>query len=425
MNLFHPLLLNTTTIFLLLSKAILIAALPNEEFNIVSGVKKSNKSWCVQPSGSEAGSPLELRECSYTSLQTWKADETGQIIWQENEKLCIRSKEKKKLKLGKCKDQPSLSNSFVQIDDTIVTNKNKNRVFWGKPNKRMKLKKPTADNKKHILSPQAKPEIVLSFPEGANTLFIGHSFFVPIANQFGQFATKSGNYPNHNLETFFRGGEGGSPVNLWNNDKADIEAIFNSATSAGTPIELFGLTAGAPSDLNSPPGEVMQYYSLWIDLAISYNPNVSIYIGLPWSDFPAEYSDATVYSSTIQDNADYVWDAIQDLREQYPDTNIFYLNYANIVSTMRHLFEDDELVGIDHFIKPAGGMKRESLFTDTKGHGGPMMLDMMGLAYLQWFYGTPISTLINAATKLGWNKQNAKEIFKISFLANWDYRILI
>jgi len=283
------------------------------------------------------------------------------------------------------------------------------------------LKRPLTATSQQLLD---QPSV--SFPLGSNNLFIGHSFFVPIAEEFDLYAKKSGNYPNHNMQTFKRGGEKGSPIYLWDNHRTDIEAIFNSSSLAGSPIEFFGMTAGAPSDVDTPPTEGMLYLTRWIDLALAYNQNTSIYIGMPWQDFPADYSNATVYSSKIQENADYVWNAIKDLRGLYPDTNIFYFNYGSIVGAMRHLFEDDELVGVTNFIKPAGATKRTSLFSDTKGHSGTMMLNMMGLNYLQWFYGTPYHTLVGAAENtMGWNRQNVIDTFTTAFLANEDYRLLI
>ena len=264
------------------------------------------------------------------------------------------------------------------------------------------------------------------FPKGANTLFIGHSFFVPIARQFDVFATSSGKYPDHNLNTFLKGGESGSPVNLWENHKDEIETIFNDAARSGTPIELFGMSAGAPGTLELSIEEVMSYYTRWIDLALSYNSKISVYIGMPWLDFPADYEDADVYSSSLQQISDYVWSLVQEIRESYPDTNIFYLNYGSIAGTMRHLFEDDELIDVTHFIKQtsAGATQRTSLFVDTKGHGGSMMLDMMGLTYLYWFYGTPREELIAGATEsLLWNGVNVADIFKEEYAANKDYTV--
>ena len=266
---------------------------------------------------------------------------------------------------------------------------------------------------------------VFSFPNGANSLFIGHSFFVPIAQQFDLFATNSGEFPNHNLQSFKKGGENGSPESLWENDKDEIEAIFLAASSSGTPIELFGMTAGAPSDLEQPASESLLYYRRWIDLALSYNPNTSIYIGLPWKDFPADYTDATVYSSFMQETAAYVWPFIKDLRGMYPNSNILYFDYGSIVGKMRHLFEDDELVGISSFIKSGGATKRTSLFSDTKGHSGTMTLDMTALSYLNWFYGRSIESNIDSASDLlGWNRQNAVDIFSAASEANEEYMLL-
>lgn len=266
----------------------------------------------------------------------------------------------------------------------------------------------------------------VSFPQGANSLFIGHSFFCPIADQFGEFAAASGQFPNHNLTTFKRGGELGSPINLWVNHKAEIEAIFNSSSLAGTPIEIFGMTAGAPSDQVQPIEDIMLAYTQWIDLAIGYNPSTSIYIGNPWQDFPTNYTNATVYEAKIEETAELVYtQLIMELRATYPANNIFFLSYGSVTTAMRHLYEDGELEGINYFTKPPTGATRaESLFVDTKGHAGTMLMHLAGMTYLNWFYGVPMMPLVNAAdTLLPWDRQNVIDILTAAGVANEEYRL--
>ena len=79
------------------------------------------------------------------------------------------------------------------------------------------------------------------FPNGAKSLFIGHSFFVPIADRFDDFGRQGKKkYTNHNVQTFKKGGAQGSPVYLWENHKPEIENILKSED-----IELFGLVSAA------------------------------------------------------------------------------------------------------------------------------------------------------------------------------------
>jgi len=262
----------------------------------------------------------------------------------------------------------------------------------------------------------ANDEEPVVFSKGATSLFIGHSFFVPVAKEFDSVGGKlkkkgSPMYPKHNVQTFFRGGQNGSPVNLWNNHKEEIETILQS-----NDIELFGMTAAAADGGVS---DLLNAYKNWIDLALTYNSATSFFIGLPWVDFPSSYSDADAFATQIQDNADMLYtEAVIELRAMYPDNNIFYLNYGSIAGKMMKLFEQDELVGITQMIG-----KSNSIFRDQKGHGGSMLMDLAGLSWLSWFYGTPSKKIMKIAKKWGWNKKNVIHIFRYARKANKDYRL--
>jgi len=252
------------------------------------------------------------------------------------------------------------------------------------------------------------------FPQGANSLFIGHSFFVPIAQQFDSFASQSSMYSDHNAQFFKRGGENGSPISLWDNHKEDIELIINSTTPS---IELFGMTTGANKTVIDEDALLLGY-TQWIDLCLTYNANMAFYIGLPWPDFPSNYTDADAYISTVQQNDILVYELlITQLRDMYPNNDIFYLNYGIIASEMRNILEDGELVGIPNMTGPRG----KSIFKDVKGHAGNMLKDMTGLTYLAFFYGTSFQLLVQAAAQFGWDRMNVINIFRETFMANMDY----
>lgn len=57
---------------------------------------------------------------------------------------------------------------------------------------------------------QAQP-----FPTGAETLFLGHSFFRPVAQHLDQIVDASGAYPDHSLTIVSNGGKKGVPGSLW------------------------------------------------------------------------------------------------------------------------------------------------------------------------------------------------------------------
>lgn len=258
------------------------------------------------------------------------------------------------------------------------------------------------------------------FPTGAKSLFIGHSFFVPIARQFDFFASSMmpGAFPNHDVQEFFKGGENGAPVNLWRHNKDDIEPML-----ATGEVELFGMTVG-PHGTDADADDMLDAYKAWIDLALSYNPNTSIYIGLPWSDFPSSFHNAAEYMDWIQHNGELVFKQfIEVLRPLYPNTDIHFLNYGIVAGEMRNLFEQDELVGIIEMIKDQADTD-SSLFNDEKGHPGNMLKELAALTWLTWFYGVPVNDILNKIDQsLAWDKQNAVDIFRSVVQNNQDYRL--
>ena len=79
------------------------------------------------------------------------------------------------------------------------------------------------------------------------------------------------NYPNHNSTLFRRGGDAGTPAQLWN-DKMTRDEIEDTYLRSGE-IELLGMTIGEETR-----DENFDAYQNWIDLATSYNPNISIFL---------------------------------------------------------------------------------------------------------------------------------------------------
>jgi len=248
---------------------------------------------------------------------------------------------------------------------------------------------------------------------------MGHSFFVPIAGRFDAFAKvknqRDHSYPNHDMQTFFQGGEKGSPLYLWDNHKEEIETVL----SAGD-IELFGMTA-APSDEDLDAGTVLAGYTQWIDLALTYNPDTAFLIGLPWSDYPAYYDDSATYKSTNQENGELVFRGVALLRRRYPDNHIYFLNYGIIAAEMKSMFEGGALVDIS---AETGTNEDTSIFIDQKGHAGSMLKDLAGLFWMHWLYDASMDTLLIGVKFLGWDEQNALDIFLAADQENQDYLLV-
>jgi hypothetical protein len=211
---------------------------------------------------------------------------------------------------------------------------------------------------------------------GFNAMLMGHSFFRPIAEQLPFHATTA-DVIGHTQTVEFSGGETGAPEALWFDDghRIAIQAVLDTGT-----VELFGMTyAGTyPSTLG---------YELWIDYALSKNPNTKFFIGAPWLDFPSVYVDAASYTAAWDYNGGWL-PFIDSIRALYPGVDIFSIPYGQAAVELRTLYEAGNLPDITALTGPAA----TSIFTDTKGHGGNMVKDLAELIWLNAIYGVDLDT---------------------------------
>jgi len=277
------------------------------------------------------------------------------------------------------------------------------------------------------------------FQQGANGLFIGHSFFMPIARQFDDYVTLTQSqqarfFPNHMFTEEFSGGPSGSPGPLW--DDIGHFTSINKTLSSGT-IDLFGMTSfdgdedqdlQAMVDTFLETGEYQnnatEYipdYTRWIDLALSYNPETSIFLGYHWTTYNHLYT-AEQFQTYNEIVCNYFFtEIVIKLRQKYPETQVLYICYGPIASTMRQMFEDGDLPDIKNQI----GFKDNSLFTDgDRGHAGTMMKDMMAMVWLLILYDPPAQLLnqyINGRTP--YNKTNVNDIITEALEFNEGYNL--
>lgn len=224
-----------------------------------------------------------------------------------------------------------------------------------------------------------------SFEDGARCLFIGHSFFVPVASAFDAMAAQN-EFPSHQMSTVFRGGPAGSPQALWDNaaTRTAIEAVL-----ATGEIELFGLTSFSPE--NSDLGD----YSLWVDLARQYNPDTRFVIGVPWVPGGPSLDTLTFNDANVA-SAYSTFEVIQQLRAAYPGVRIEYISYGTTASIMKGMFEAGQLPDIVGLTPdPANGVSEDAaLFEDAFiGHAGPMMLEVSAISWMDILYDARIETL--------------------------------
>jgi hypothetical protein len=221
-----------------------------------------------------------------------------------------------------------------------------------------------------------------SFGNGANSLFIGHSFFVPVAKAFDVIASQS-DFPSHQAEFVFVSGARGTPGMLWDNNsqRQKIDAMLASGD-----VGLFGMTVTSNNE------NAYAIYAQWFDLAISYNPNTAFFIGQPWLPGGPE-AENEQYAALTETGAQRTMEVITQLRAAYPNNPIYFINYGKIVSMMKIEFEAGNLPDITELV----GRNRTSLFVDgAMGHGGHLVHELCALTWINILYGAGVDAVAHA-----------------------------
>lgn len=208
-------------------------------------------------------------------------------------------------------------------------------------------------------------------------LFMGHSFFKPVALKMPSLTEAAG--LSHSQDTVFSGGQNGAPLALWNSNKSDEIKAFLDAGD----VELFGMTFEGTYPTT-------EGYKLWFDYALSKNGQTKFMIALPWLDYPADY-DTSNYTSTYRAEVQTFWpEFLAELRLEYPNATILDVPYGLGVVELRLLFDAGALVAD---VSAMTGDAATALYVDRKGHGGDIVHDLSSLIWLDRIYGVDLSTL--------------------------------
>ena len=231
--------------------------------------------------------------------------------------------------------------------------------------------------------------------DGDNLLLIGNSFFRPYAENLDIVALDAG-YHNHNSTLVFRGGENGRPINFWNDSTSQEHQEIKFALDQGN-VEVFGMTSGHDLD------DGISGYRYWIEYALQNNPNITIFISISPFDFPAGDPNGTrpnwnLFSiengfNSIQELYEYYVNEIihneivDELRIIFPNTNIFTIPTGWATKNLAQMQVDDLLLDeIELF-----GPKPTSIFTDSKGHQGQIVIETGTLIWLNSIYSEELS----------------------------------
>jgi hypothetical protein len=226
-------------------------------------------------------------------------------------------------------------------------------------------------------------EVIGPHPEdGARCLFIGHSFFVPVAKSFDRIAAQSG-FSSHHAGFVFSSGARGTPGMLWENQtqRQKIEEMLASGD-----VDIFGMTVSSNTE------NAYAVYAQWIDLALSYNPNTTFFIGQPWLPRGPQ-ADSQQYDTLTETGAQRTMEVVAQLRDGYPNHRIHFINYGKVVSKMKLEFDAGHLPDIEELV----GRGPTYLFSDGAiGHGGPLVHELSALTWINTLYGADVHTLAHS-----------------------------
>ena len=239
--------------------------------------------------------------------------------------------------------------------------------------------------------------------DGDNLLLIGNSFFRPYAENLDIVALDAG-YHNHNSTLVFRGGENGRPINFWNDSTTNEHQQIKATLDQGN-IDIFGMTAGHDGiESGAAPLDRIKGHREWINYALQKNPNITIFIAIPQVDFPADWEQRAqgLGCNNIQELTDYFVNSIvhnemvDQLRIEFPSTKIFTIPTGRASVKLDEMNTDNELLDdISRF-----GPKETSLFVDTKGHQGDIIIETGSLVWLNSIYSVYLS---NFSYETGFN----------------------
>ena len=219
--------------------------------------------------------------------------------------------------------------------------------------------------------------------DGTTCLFMGHSFFIPVAKSFDQHAKLNG-FSKHKQIAIFSGGQSGTPGSLWKSKKKSqiIKKILGSGN-----IQLLGMTWGS---VNSS----YEDYKRWIDFALEHNPKTRFMIGLSWHTKGPERKAEEFTKATLESAQRFFEEKVAKLRKAYPGNSITVINYGASAAELKVRFEAGKLNGDCRKMVE----RKSGLFTDKFGHAGPMIIDLSALTWLKTLYGADFKEVKLART---------------------------
>jgi hypothetical protein len=122
---------------------------------------------------------------------------------------------------------------------------------------------------------------VVDSTRGYRCVFMGHSFFCPIAKGLTGHAKRAG-FEDHSQLVVMAGGAKGTPGWFWQSKQHRNQIQQSLGTGE---VDLVGMT------YHPDGGVAVEDYKRWIDFALKHNPKTSFFLARPWSRQPGRDLD--------------------------------------------------------------------------------------------------------------------------------------
>lgn len=204
---------------------------------------------------------------------------------------------------------------------------------------------------------------------------MGHSFFVPIANEFKQHPPRCG-LPDH--KQFTKGGAAaqGAPGNMWNRIPAG-DPVRKAIEAGQVDTLVVTYYPGSGSELAD--------YERWIEIALKGNPKTRFFIVAPWP--PYNKNTLAEFEKQWETHHGVILGLVDQLRKSHPNVEIVCIPEGKGVVELRRLLEKNQLPELAGICKAdPQGKTGEFLFSDTFGHGDKMIHNLLQLIWLSMIY---------------------------------------
>lgn len=169
------------------------------------------------------------------------------------------------------------------------------------------------------------------------------------------------------------------------------------------------------------PSAKMTHFRFSATLSVEVVKDTIFMVGIPWKDFPAGVDTATYtaeYRTGISELAPALF---AGLRAKFPGTTIIENIYGTAAVELRLLFDQGKLPDVKQLTGDKA-TESTSLFKDSKGHAGAMLLDLAPLLFLKRIYGvdpsevssdfSEYSTDLKAVAQSVLDAQDAQDAFR-------------